>query len=423
MATNGQSYHQILAELNSISDALKIQLVPLVPADTYLPVMQQLDYIVWCITKSEEYLLTDTDLNVIRSHISTMQSYLNALSGNPTGYAVNIANSLRELLVLIQTPRNKQKTPQESRVLLEGLRSDIATLTAEIENRKAQFQVQGDELSQKLKAINKSAGEIDKQFAAISVENAALASRLEGTLESKISTALNAAETRLNISLDDFVKGSSEQKAQMETSIKSFEISAEARFGKIAADTKFALDQEKIAAQALLYSINNIYQIAGSNSTAGQTIKSANSERLSYWLSGLLALIILIGASYFAYNVIEPALVEEINLQTAVARIAIMFSLFLPAAFLAGLVSKHRRAEISFRSLAIRLAAFEPFLANLSEIQKAEMRVKMSDVFFSDQISDEKTKSTDFDISKMTEKQMTFMMAVLEKTKEFLPKG
>ena len=59
------------------------------------------------------------------------------------------------------------------------------------------------------------------------------------------------------------------------------------------------------------------------------------------------------------------------------------------------MAQRHRRVSVALRSLGIRIAAFDAYLANFSDEEKNAEKQKMTEVFFDAKISSDRTLPTD----------------------------
>ena len=150
-------------------------------------------------------------------------------------------------------------------------------------------------------------------------------------------------------------------------------------------------------AKGVLAEINKIYGIAGNNALSGDFAKTAKEENNSYVLFNRFAsfFYILIPASliYLWYDLLGSG---ELSLSNLLFRLPISFVFLAPAIYFGNLAQKHRRVSIAFRSLGMRIATFDAYLATFDKTEKNEEKTKMASVFFDARISSERKNDTTY---------------------------
>jgi polyhydroxyalkanoate synthesis regulator phasin len=415
-------YDDTIAILSSFATSIDSQSALKEPIDYQAELSKQIEYVIWCLEHSDDYLFSKLELSAINNNIQAALSQFPNLPSNTAGHARSILSNVRDIVSSVQAPRRRKISRQESRSYLDEVAAEVFALSNQINESRNQFINASRNINEQIEATARHTEQISQQISAESTGFSKSISDINYNLETRIATHLSTAETRISLMIDENSRMMSESIANWKTSQVKMEAEFESTIVVAKQELDTAMQNQLNEADSKLKEINNIFGAIGANASAGDLSKSANQERQSYYITAVFGLVLLVVGSIFAYSVIEPVLTSDVKIQTAIARIAVMFSIFLPAAYVVGLASKHRRAEVAFRSLSLRIAAFEPFLANLNEAQKSELRLRMSDIFFNTTISDEKLKTADIDLAKIPEKNLTLLLDLIEKIKSLLIK-
>lgn len=216
------------------------------------------------------------------------------------------------------------------------------------------------------------------------------------TVEKKIDERLADGSARLSRAIDDFQSNATESRSQASSLLSEITSERTAEIERTRRELKEALSSICDEGQEYMAKIRTIYGIVGGDASAGQLVHSANGEAKAYRLLGAAAFLAFIFGSYFAYTAVQPALVPGVDLHMLLGRAGLVLASYIPAWFLASLAMKHRRAELSFRSLAVRVAAFDPYLSEFGMDTRVELKRQMAELFFSSELHVE--RSTNFRI-------------------------
>ena len=150
-------------------------------------------------------------------------------------------------------------------------------------------------------------------------------------------------------------------------------------------------------AKGVLAEINKIYGIAGNNALSGDFAKTADNENDSYiklnrfasffYVATPIAFIIV--WIYFMWR--EPVITFDVLLRPFAVLV-----LLAPAIYFGNLAQKHRRVSIAFRSLGMRIATFDAYLATFEQPAKNEEKTKMAAAFFDAKISSDRSSETSY---------------------------
>lgn len=188
-------------------------------------------------------------------------------------------------------------------------------------------------------------------------------------------------------------------------SIKSIETETVEKLKNIdeyAKETQSRLSQKESRINEIV-GITTEKAIAGNYETTAE-IESRNADRMrNYSLSFMLMMILVTSYTYY------QSFYHTVNLSSSIIKLSIVIILSIPAGYLARESAKHRNQQHKYEQLSLHLKAASPYVEDLPEEIKNEIKIKIADQIFSQGTSrhnDEESfrLSTDFVLKKILEK-------------------
>lgn len=359
---------------------------------------RQLEHIRWVLEKSDPELFAERELQQIRNHFNGIRSQIDAIPSNPTDHANNAIDMGIDVLTRYPRPRRKQFAKSEATTLISELRGQLDDTLDELNIRKKEQQEAFHKERDKITEIEARTEKLSKDQQKIETNIESALKNATTDLEQRISDRLESANSRLTESLDQFRDNASELRVQFSKEIADAKSKKETFLSSAKLKAADITEEVKSEAESYLARIREIYGLAGTDVTTGDLKKTADSEQKSYVIFTTISVLLFSVGSYFAYTVVAPILNNNVSIETAIARILLTFAIFLPAWYTASLANKHRKAHNWFRSLAVRVAAFDPFLLELSPDERIEMKRQMVSVFFATEFREKEEAGTDRNI-------------------------
>lgn len=386
--------------------------------------LARVDYLNWVFEQTDPVLISRAELDMLAGNSQNITSYMSALAANPIANAQAAGPQLDAYFTKFPYPRFKKIPRSESKQIIdqvqgqadqitgqiklkaEVVESALITLETAISNQKTEL----SDLKSKLTAI-------DDRQAVLATEASAFSEKTISSLDAKIDERIIEANTRLTNAIDEFQSKITDDRSK-----------ANAQLSEIAADRKASAENaERTLTEAklkfisdgenYLQKIRQIYGIVGGEASSGQLIVSANGEALAYKILGGTAFLAFIVGSFIAYQAIEPALVSGVDWHVLVGRVGLVLASYIPAWFLASLATKHRQAELAYRSLAVRVAAFDPYVSEFNQNDRVGLKKELAEMFFSPNLNQQKSNELGLKDLRDFEKVIAPLESIFDKVK------
>ncbi len=356
-------------------------------------------YIRWVLDQSDSSLIGQEELNQISS--AHLQNIVNILSGN-----VNSPQNLAQLnphfasiMQLIPYPRVRKIFRSETSDIVEEFRQLITSLEARLSSKVDEL---NDQLSDTEVEIEKSA----KSVQALSKDIVGIQTQLQSQMEvwenqnkAEISERLNELNSAFEESQQRWRDENEKQADRISNMLNNVRSEAE----KTQETTRSLMDtvrsnlvdwrkEEQSNANETLVKIKNIYEIVGQTTLAGDFERAAKEESTSArWFSSAATLFFIIAPLFFAYQWSSLDLTKQdyVGILSKITGSAVFL---IPAAYFASTAQRHRRVATALRSLGVRVATFDAYLANFEDEERNKLKAEMASVFFDASISPDRIR-------------------------------
>lgn len=384
----------------------------------------RVDYLLWVVEQTDPNLLSRQELDSLSGHAQHLSAYVSSIASSPEANATSAGSQLDSYFARFPYPRFRKIPRAESQRIIELVQAQADEAIAQITTRINSATSDLDGLMQMLTTQKNSSLELTNRTTVIEEQQRELSRRVENfydktssTLEAKIDERLAEANSRLTISIDEFLSKVSDERAHATSQLS--QISSDGK--NLLANSEKILEESvtNISSQGKEYlkKIREIYGIVGGDASSGQLIVSANGEFTAYKWLGAAALIAFLGGSYFAYSAIQPALLPGVDWYLLAGRFGLVVASYIPAWFLSSLAAKHRQAELAYRSLAVRVAAFDPYLSEFEVIDRIGVKKQLAEMFFSPILQNQTTEGLRIKDLKDFERLITPIEAILDRVK------
>lgn len=365
---------------------------------------KKFEYLKNCIEKTDINLISQHDLQQLQPVMTNTLAQANALATNPVVHSANMDVQLNVGLKVFPYPRRIPFIKAETQSILNTLRKTFETENIESKKRLTDFdtkiiekQSKLDELQAKTDELRNLLDTLNAEFqsqkdvwseqidSTISQKGAEATAKISEFVE-KQAEANATAKTDLNNTIQQLISSGAELEKQQKNKLEE----TENKLHDWASST-----EEK--GKEILKNTIEIYEKTGSTALSMDFISSAATEHKWYQITVAVATVLFLAgpislAILMYYNGIEISNFEEIFKKLL---LAVVF--LIPAWFVNSIAQKHRRAEIAFRSLGLRIAAIEPYLALFPEAERNEVKKQLAEAFFTAPISHERNKNSKVD--------------------------
>lgn len=333
------------------------------------------------LESSQPELITLNVLNSFNSWLQSSLSELNNYIGNKNiGQLTNSVNNIDSCIInLGQIPVLQSDRPETAHFI-----ADIKAVSEKAINALTKEEVQ---LRQSFAGISKEIETSKNLIAQQELQIAQLKLQYESSLNEFKASYKNVEKDFLESSGKDikaltetFNNAAAEAKLQLSEQISKSE--------KNAVEVISFLDEKKRLASDLLQIIGNIGITGNYNKIAESEKKSAENFRM---IAIFLMILVAISVAVLTWHITSVA--TDIKLEHAIFRFVAGFSLLIPAAYAAKEAAKHRDAELRNRKFELELASLEPFLEKLPEEKRNNIKEKLTERFFGQNIDVVKTDS------------------------------
>jgi hypothetical protein len=362
--------------------------------------VDQVQYIEWCVSRSDPSLLWRTVLDAIDARLQSLLDFFNNIvtqlntEGNSIEAAErlslmeNITSYILPLFAIIDYPRVRQMTRAGSIEEINQLRSLIRTVSGDATSR---FEATEKDLKARVSLLR---DEIDKERKLLKAQELALQNlqQLIATQQASISVDIAAKSEIFESLLTD-------RKVQIES------------WGK----------NEEEKALDFLRKIETYYKLAANTTLEGRFEKAANEENFSYRinLSASVVFFCLAIVSVMIETWSKHSLIDRLGadpLFVWLGKISLVLVCIIPASIFASQATKHRKASVWYKTFSIRIATLKPYLSEVDGDYAAELKEIIKSFFMSELDPEAKSDRSQFPdltvISKVTEQ--------LEKLKSLL---
>ena len=363
---------------------------------------KKITFVRWTLEHSDPFLFSTNELNSIHQHLTQIVNHT-PNNANNWAHFPQIESFFAQVFLIAPYARIQKIFKSDTNAFFEECESKVSKLKADADTQISELVDEVAELKQLLSESVTSSEAINSDLEASEERIKAQFENWETQLDTDIKEKLGELQEKFS---DGQTKRREEHEAQLNEIAKSL------REAQSNTDTTTSVNKKQIAdaknalaeahdiavdeANEVLGKLKRIYGIAGETALASDFIKTAKSEGTAYlWLTLVASVFYIAIPASFAYLWITYIDVTEFRFTDLLSRLPISAVFLAPAIYFGNLAQKHRRVSVALRSLGIRIAAFDAYLANFSDAEKNVEKQKMTEVFFDAKISSERTRSTD----------------------------
>lgn len=129
--------------------------------------------------------------------------------------------------------------------------------------------------------------------------------------------------------------------------------------------------------------IDNLLGLAAENTIAGSFDRVAESERKVADTLRAFSVMLMAGVVALVSLTFNDSVKGDFEWKESAFRIALIFLITVPAAYLSRESSKHRAKYYEFIRHAMELKTFDPYMASLGDDDRSKLKVSMANKFFS----------------------------------------
>ena len=372
----------------------------LAAADPLITVPAPLEEVATGLTNAREEIerfVSDKDAAHITAANTQADRALSGANQLPTVYSpeelgalVSVATAYRSTIELNLS--DSKRSTEEFRTETERLRSGLGELAATIqaeqqklgqvvtdyqrqfsEAQEKRSQEFSDALRQGQQDLAKIVSDYQGQFSTAQDNRGREFADAQGTRQEKFSQVVNEYSQRLTEQNAEFVRQREELTRKSEEQLAGLN----AQFAEKAAVILAAVEEEEKRIEKLVGVIGNLGVTSG-------YLRNANQARWSMWFWQAVTVGAMVVLSWLAFHTLS--LLEDskghFNWGGFAARVLLLGSLGVIAAYAAKQADKLFEAEKRNRKLALELEAIGPYLAPLPEEEQNKFRIQIGDRSF-----------------------------------------
>lgn len=364
-------------------------------------VRKKFEYLKQCIDKTDLALISAHDLTQLAPQINAALAQANALEGNPVVNSNAMDAQLNAALKIFPYPRRIPFIKAEAQSTINMIKKIYDTENLESKNRLIELDKKIDE---KQKLLDELQTKTTESKSLLDTLNAEFSSQKD-IWSQQIDNVISQKDVDATTKISEFVESQANANAAATTDLNNTIAQLLSEGNKLHTKQKEKYKEIEDAlvewssgiedkGKEILKNTREIYEKTGSTALSMDFISSAVTEHKWYKFTVAMATILFLAgpislAILMYYNGIEISNFEEIFKKLL---LAVVF--LIPAWFVNSIAQKHRRAEIAFRSLGLRIAAIEPYLALFPETERNEVKKSLAEAFFTAPISHERNKNS-----------------------------
>lgn len=370
-------------------------------SEEYLDAKSKIDYLYWIFDQSDANLIGKQELDQIVQ--SQLQSIVNLLSQNKPNLAqlVNLAQPFAAIMKTFPYPRLKRIFRSESNEIVEEFRQQFEilghTVRQEIIDLQKELETNTDDAKQLKAKLDETANSLTQIKSQVSSqlgvwENANKAEIAERLGE--LNTEFEEAQTRRRKEIEEQIQKISDTLSNIREQASATQTQSDEKMSEASESLASWRTAETEKAEKLLSQIRNIYEVVGQTALAGDFEKAAKEESASAWWFSLGAVIFFVVAPFFFAVQWWSLDMSQYDFLSMLSKIASSAIFLIPAAYFASTAQRHRRVSTALRSLGVRVATFDAYLANFELAERNKLKAKMATVFFNSNISPDRIRNT-----------------------------
>lgn len=390
-----QSIAAIESGLEGISDHAKSD-------PYYTDLLKKTAYLRWVLEQSEPFLISTTEVDQVHQLALQIPRHFPNIEVSWTHYP-QLEGNFTKSFQIFPYPRIQKIFKSDANAFFETCEARVKTLKFDTDTRLRELTEEVEELGDLLSRNARRAEEVKEALNSSEVVIAGQLESWEARLDGQISGKLTEISEDFSVDENTRRKAHGDMLDEIAVSLRKAQSNTdttlavnEKQIQTAKDDLKKALDDAFDDASKILQKLKALYGIAGDTTLAGDFINSAKGEGRAYFIFTTIASLFYIAIpASFAYLWVNHIDAAEFRFTDLLARLPISVVFLAPAIYFGNLAQRHRRVSVSFRSLGIRIAAFDAYLASFNANERNAEKQKMTEVFFDAKISSDAKQDMD----------------------------
>ncbi|MCR9140424.1 MAG: apolipoprotein A1/A4/E family protein [Alphaproteobacteria bacterium] len=387
--------------------------------DAYKETVERVRFVKWLLQQSDHRLIEAGELNQLQS--GPMQQIVNAINGSSDrpGHLSQTTEHYKSIIAKFPYPRVRKIFKSDTAEIADEFRQQIEIIAERLSEQSAAIQSSLDQSSTKLAELEEVQNALNQRYDEIKARVDEKSEEVDQKFEAQVTERMTELNSR-------FEESQTSQRAEVEKQLDRISSSLSETREQLDKLKTSSRDQIETAGEELekwmssateeadktLLQIKNIFQVAGQTALAGDFENAAKDENKQANIFAFFAALFYVATPLFfavqwyhlEFKTFEP-------LET-LGRILSSAVFLVPAVYFGSTAQRHRRVAVALRSLGVRVATFDSYLANLDKTQADKIRSEMAQVFFAANISPDRLRQTS---SKEIEKSLDLVGSALEK--------
>ncbi len=339
--------------------------------DEIIRLSVSLKYIAELIVNANCYLTQKSCFDNLNNHLTTIKTHLTNFNNNKTYQLTNISTPLDSALtyasqIIINEKTGNKLVAIDLRNILEERANSFEKLKKIMEETSSSYEVKTKELIQQLDNSNSDLN----------------------TIKQRVDTYLTNLQTTFNISESDRLKKFNDFIDQNKKELEKINAANKKEFETIKNKFVDASQATQKEMEIIKDNTTKLYQIIANTGIAGNYNKNANDERRNANIMRCISIVIFAIISILALYIIYTFQKDSTNWQSALVKILATSLLTGLAAYTTSESSKHRKLERKYRNMELELTALDPFIENMPDEKKVEIKSELTKKLFSEGTKD-----------------------------------
>jgi hypothetical protein len=360
---------------------------------SYLEAKERIEYIRWTLDQSDPSLLTRPELDQVQNALQQIVNHIQQNSGRAQRLA-QLDQWFAPIVEKFPYPRVRKIFRSERTEILNEFEQEILRLRGDATDFYKELERRQSGAIERINASEVILSEVTKSIAALDARVNSEFEKWEARGSQQISERLAELSNEFT---NDQASRRSEYQQELDliaARLRDIESQREASQKELQATLsklKSEAESEKASLLKLgsefLEKIKKIYQISGQTALAGDFENAAKSEsKLGRNFSILSSIFFVVAPLFFAYQWAQIS-IESSDPLGLVFKLSSALAFLIPAAYFGNTARRHHRVATAMRSLGIKVATFDAYLANFPDEERNRIKEQMAELFFASQIS------------------------------------
>lgn len=369
-------------------------------APLFVETRERLEYVRWILEQSDPALITQQELDSVQGPIQNAVNHIGQSQGR-SQRLVQLDQWFAPFFEKFPYPRVRKIFRSERTEILNEFEREIRDMQFRLQEFIKDANDRQEKFLHNIEAAQEAIEIIEKEIAGIEV-------RVGGEFEKWEAQSAQQISERLASLSNEFASGQAERNSEHQEVLNN--ISKRLRdFDSLYEEVKVKLSQAmegmkrdlgkqqnqmESDGKSYLEKIRNIYQIVGQTTLAGDFERAAAAETKSgSWFAFLAAVFFIVAPLFFVYqwSTLNVTGADPVGL---LLKLSAGLAFLIPAAYFGNTSRRHHRVATALRSLGIRVATFDAYLANFPDAERNRIKEEMAELFFAAQITPDQLRSS-----------------------------